>query len=177
MGVQPQQEPSGAGHGVRMTTDTRPVTTVDSSVTVERPAATVAAFVLDWGNDHLWRSRVKSFTCAPPGRAVVGQKLVEDLRFIGLTFITPTTIDFAGELSASYAGGSSTIGVEGLRVVTPLDEARCAVRTTTRLRVGGLLRPFAPLLVAAYRRADATDLRALPAVLEAQLRIADGVPL
>lgn len=156
-----------------MKTDTRP-TILESSITVHRPAATVAAFVLDWGNDHLWRSHVRRFTCTPPGRAVTGQRLVEELRFAGLTFVTPTVIEAVGDLSASYAGGNAGIDVTGLRVVVPLDDARCEVRTTTRLRVGGVLRPFAPLLTPSYRRADATDLRALPGVLDAHLRAGDG---
>jgi hypothetical protein len=158
-----------------MNTDKRPATTLESSVTVRHPAAAVAAFVLDWGHDHLWRSHVRRFTCTPPGRAVIGQQLVEELRFAGLTFVTPTVVESAGERSASYAGGNASIDVRGHRVVVPLDAASCEVRTTTTLRVGGMLRPFAPLLTPSYRRADAADLRALPAVLDAQLRAGDRV--
>ena len=131
--------------------------------------------MLDWGHDHLWRSHVRRFTCTPPGRAVVGQRLVEELRFAGLTFVTPTVVESVGGLSASYAGGNASIEVDGLRVVVPLDDARCEVRTSTRLRVGGLLRPFAPLLTPSYRRADAADLRALPGALDAHLLATAGV--
>jgi hypothetical protein len=156
-----------------MKTDTRP-TILESSITVHQPAATVAAFVLDWGNDHLWRSHVRRFTCTPPGRATVGQRLVEELRFAGLTFVTPTVVETVGELSASYAGGNASIDVTGVRVVVPLGDERCEVRTTTRLTVGGMLRPFAPLLTPSYRRADAADLRSLPGVLETHLRAVEG---
>ena len=152
-----------------MNTDTRLVTTLESSVTVHQPAAAVAAFFLDWGNDHLWRSHVRGFTCSPPGRAVAGQRLVEELRFAGLTFVTPTVVEEADELHASYAGANASIQVSGLRVVVPRGDARCEARSTTRLRVGGLLRPFAPLLTPSYRRADETDLRALPSALAAHL--------
>ena len=158
-----------------MKTDTRPATTLESSVTVHRPPSTVAAFVLDWGNDHLWRSHVRRFTCTPPGRAAVGQRLVEELCFAGLTFVTPTVVETVGELSASYAGGNASIDVTGVRVVVPLGDERCEVRTTTNLRVGGLLRPFVPLLTPSYRRADAGDLRALPTVLEALLLAGERV--
>ena len=156
-----------------MTTDRRSLTTLASSVTVHRPAAAVAAFVLDWGNDHLWRSHVRRFTCSPPGRACVGQRLIEELCFAGLTFVTPTVVELVDELSASYAGGNATLDVTGRRVVVPLDEARCEVRTETRLRVGGLLRPFAPMLTPSYRRADDADLRALPGVLADHLRTSE----
>jgi hypothetical protein len=156
-----------------MNTDTRP-TTLESSITVHRPASVAAAFFLDWGNDHLWRSHVRRFTCTPPGRASAGQRLVEELRFAGLSFVTPTVVEEAADLSASYAGGSTTIEVTGRRVVVPLDDERCELRTTTRLTVGGLLRPFAPLLTPSYRRADAADLRSLPGVLETHLRAVEG---
>ncbi len=152
-----------------MKPESRPVTTLESSVTVHQPASVVAAFVLDWGNDHLWRSHVHSFTCTPTGRAAVGQRLVEELRFAGLTFVTPTVVEAADDLSASYSGGSSSIEVSGRRVVVPKGTDRCEVRTTTRMRVGGLLRPFTPLLTPSYRRADAADLRALPGVLAATI--------
>ncbi|WP_028643330.1 SRPBCC family protein [Nocardioides sp. URHA0020] len=149
-----------------MNPDTRPETTLESSVLVHRPAGVVAAFVLDWGHDHRWRSHVQRFTCTPPGQAAVGQRLVEELRFAGLVFVTPTVVETADELSASYAGGSSAIQVSGRRVVVRLGAERCEVRVTTRLRVGGLLRPFTPLLAPSYRRADAADLRGLPGVLD-----------
>jgi hypothetical protein len=159
-----------------MYTDSRPVTTLESSVTVLRPAAVVAAFVLDWGHDHRWRSHVRRFTCTPPGRSRVGQELVEELRFAGLTFLTPTVVETADELSASYGGGSASITVNGLRVVLPHGEGRCEVRTTTQLRIGGALRPFVPLLAPSYRRTDAADLRALPAALDAYLGVAGVGP-
>ncbi|KRB78146.1 hypothetical protein ASE01_08310 [Nocardioides sp. Root190] len=145
-------------------------TTLASSVTLDHPASRVADFVLDWGNDHLWRAHVRRFACTPTGRACVGQRLVEELRFAGLPFVTPTVIETAEDLRASYAGGTSTIEVRGRREVVPLDAGRCEVRTTTELTPGRLLRPVAPLMIPAYRRADAADLRSLPAVLAARVR-------
>ncbi len=151
-----------------MTNDTRPTsreTTLYASVTLHHPAAEVAAFVLDWGNDPLWRSHVRSFTATPPGRARPGQQLVEELTFAGLRFTTPTVIERADDLSAAYAGGSPTVAVTGVRTVVAHGPSSCVLSTTTRLRFGGLIRPFVPLLTPSYRRLDAADLAGLPAVL------------
>ena len=68
------------------------------------------------------------FTCTPPGRAHVGQRLVEQLRFAGLTFVTPTVVESASELSASYAGGKSPIEVTGRRAAVPPTRTGCEVR-------------------------------------------------
>ena len=153
---------------VVMTTETRSTrseTTLCASVALDHPATDVADFVLDWGNDHLWRSHVRGFTCTPPGRATPGQQLVEELTFAGLRFTTPTVVDRASALSAGYSGGSPTVTVTGVRTVVAQGPSSCVLTTTTRLRFGGLLRPFVPLLTPSYRRLDASDLAGLPAVL------------
>lgn len=160
---------------------TRVPTTIESSVTVHRPAEVVADFVLDWAHDHLWRSHVRRFTCTPPGPAVPGQRLIEELRFGGLTFVTPTVVESvthtAAEHSASYAGRTASIEVSGRRRVVAEAEHRCRVVTTTQLRAAGALRPFTPLLAPSYRRAAAADLLGLPAVLGSVLGSAPGSAL
>ncbi|WP_134741236.1 SRPBCC family protein [Nocardioides sp. 503] len=140
-------------------------TTFESSVRVPLPAAVVAGFVLDWGNDPQWRAQVLRFTCEPPGRARPGQILREELRFAGLTFRTETVVRRTTPLSASYDGGSGAVLVRGTRRVTPVDDRHCEVTTTTHVRLMGALRPFAPVLTPSYRRADRADLLHLPEVL------------
>jgi hypothetical protein len=143
----------------------RRVVRLEHSISAPFPAADTAGFVLDWGNDPLWRASVLRFTCEPSGRAVVGQHLLEELRFAGLTFRTRTVIRTATPLSASYAGGSGSIFVTGTRKVTRVDDCSCVVTTTTHLRLTGVMRACAPLLAPSYRRADRADLLRLPQVL------------
>ncbi|MCD4532556.1 hypothetical protein LRP67_00430 [Nocardioides sp. cx-169] len=136
---------------------------------VPLPAEVVADYVLDWSNDPQWRAQVRRFTCEPPGRAVPGQILWEELGFAGLTFRTRTVVGRTSPLSASYDGGSGAVLVTGTRRVSPLDEGRSEVTTTTHIRLVGALRPFAPVLTPSYRRADRADLLALPGVLAEHL--------
>jgi hypothetical protein len=144
-----------------MTTQHRREAILESSVTLDHPAASVGALLLDWGNDHLWRTHVRRVTCTPAGRAMEGQELVEELRFAGLTFVTPTVVESAGLLGATYTGGSSAISVTGTRNVVANATGGCVVHVITRLRVHGWLRLLAPLLVPAYRRTQDADLEQL----------------
>jgi hypothetical protein len=134
--------------------------TVRSSLALDHPVDAVAGLVLDWGHDDLWRSHVRTVVCTPRGRARPGQELVEELRFAGLTFTTPTRVGTAGDRSATYAGGGALVRVRGGRVVWPTDEG-CVVHVTTLLRFGGRLRLLGPALLPAYRRAQDADLERL----------------
>lgn len=140
--------------------------TFESSVALDHPAAAVADLVLDWGRDPLWRAHVLSFTVTPPGRAHVGQHLVEELRFAGQTFVTPTVVQSARNLSASYAGGDGAVAVRGTRAVLPRTPSGCVVHVVTRLQLTGYLRLFAPVLVPAFRRAQDADLARLAQVVD-----------
>ncbi|MDO9454665.1 SRPBCC family protein [Nocardioides sp.] len=136
---------------------------ITSLVTVDRPADEVAAYLLDWTHDVEWRAAVTRFTVEPTGRAVRGQRLVEELRYAGLTFRTPTTVAEVSPLTARYTGGGRSMRVAGVRSVVALGPDRCEVRTRTELGPRGAMRLLAPLLVGSYRRADAADLRTLAA--------------
>lgn len=138
---------------------------ITASVRIDRPAAQVAAVVLDWTHDPRWRSAVTRFDLDPAGRAVVGQRLVEELRFAGLRFTTPTTVTEADSLSAAYAGGNGAFVVSGSRHVEPRGAGACEVRTEVLLTPRGAMRLLAPVLVPSYRRSDAADLLRLKSLV------------
>ncbi|GAA1506763.1 SRPBCC family protein [Nocardioides humi] len=141
---------------------------IATTVPVPRPAAEVAGYVLDWGNDPRWRSRVTSLMCTPPGRAEVGQRQVERLTFWGMRFETHTEVVAADALHAGYVGGQPPVEVRGHRQVEPDGPDRCTLTVLTRLRLSGAIRLAAPLLVPAYRRGDRADLDRLVALLAGQ---------
>jgi hypothetical protein len=141
-----------------MTTHHGREATLESSVAIDQPAAAVAELLLDWGHDDLWRSHVRGMTCAPRGRAHPGQRIVEELRFAGLRFTTPTVVETAGPDGATYAGGNGRVSVRGSRLVVAEGPHRCRVHVVTRLRLHGWLRLLAPALVPAYRRTQDADL-------------------
>jgi hypothetical protein len=137
-----------------------------TEATVPLPSWRLAAFVLDWRHDPLWRAQVRSFTVTPLGRSVAGQELVEELRFAGLTFRTTTVVDRAEPLRASYAGASRQVRVRGSREVTALGDRESRVALRTEIELLGAMRPLTPLLAPSYRRTDESDARRLPAVAE-----------
>jgi hypothetical protein len=141
-------------------TSRRPLT-VASSVVVDRPAADVAAVVLDWRHDPRWRAGVTDLDVEPAGRAVEGQRQVERLRFAGLRFTTPTRVTAAAPLAASFEGGNGHVAVSGRREVRAVGDDRCEVRTVVRLTGRRAMRLLLPVLAPAYRRRDAADLRRL----------------
>lgn len=142
---------------------------LSSTTVIPRPAHEAAEFVLDWGNDPLWRSQVTRFVVEPAGRAVAGQRLVEHLRFAGIPFRTPTVIDAAEALAASYSGGSAAVRVAGWRRLSAINEASCRVHIHTEIQLTGLLAPLAPALAPGYRRTDAADVARLASVMQQKL--------
>jgi Polyketide cyclase / dehydrase and lipid transport len=136
---------------------------------LERSAGEVAALVLDWSRDGEWRAAVTRMEVDPAGRARVGQRITERLRFGGRTHVTPTTIVEAGELSASFAGGTATVAVEGRRTVVPEDDGGCSVVLEVDVRMTGLLAVLNPVLAPAYRRRLAAEADALAALTAAEV--------
>ncbi|MGY1826639.1 SRPBCC family protein [Blastococcus sp. SYSU DS0541] len=139
------------------------------SRTVERrrltwPADEAAALVLDWSRDGEWRAAVTRMEVEPPGRARVGQRITEWLRFGGRTFVTPTTITAAEERSASFAGGNAQVAVEGRRTVVPEPDGGCTVVLEVDVRLTGVLALLNPVLAPRYRRRLASEADALVAM-------------
>ena len=114
-------------------------------------AEETAALVLDWSRDAEWRAAVSRMEVEPPGRARVGQRITEWLRFGGRTVVTPTTITAADELSASFAGGNDQAVVEGRRTVVPEPDGGSTVVLEVDVRMTGVLRVLNPLLTPVYR--------------------------
>jgi Polyketide cyclase / dehydrase and lipid transport len=123
-----------------------------------------AAVVLNWTRDPEWRTAVRAMTADPDGRATVGQRLVETMRFAGATFTTPTKIVQATGTSAAFVGGSSTVRVQGRRSVEP---APTGTRVTieVEIRFTGLGAPLTRLLAPSYRRRHSQDLDRLATLL------------
>lgn len=144
---------------------TGPAIALRHEVDVPLDADRVAAFVLDWRNDPLWRRDVVSFTADPPGRSTAGQRLVEVVRTAGLRFRTPTTIDSADPLRATWSGGSGGLDVAGRRTVTALGPSAGRVVVEVELRPRGPMRLLAGLLGATFRRRAAADVAGLPDVV------------
>jgi hypothetical protein len=130
-------------------------------------AEDAAALVLDWSRDPEWRGAVTRMVVDPPGAAQAGQRITEWLRFGGRTYVTPTAITAADAASASFAGGTATVTVEGRRSVVPTGPDRCTVVLEVDVRTTGLLAVLNPVLAPAYRRRATADADGLAALVQA----------
>ncbi|WP_219471836.1 SRPBCC family protein [Nonomuraea rhizosphaerae] len=146
------------------------MTTLTSVRTVSADPALAARIFLDWSQDPRWRDQVRRMTVEPAGPAVTGQRIVEELSFAGLTFVTPTRVEHADGAEARYRGGSGVVSVRGSRAVTTVSPGSSGspdlpgspreVRLTATLDVSlrGPLRPLTALLAPSYRRLQEADL-------------------
>lgn len=141
------------------------MSTFAARVVVTADPAVVAATVLDWNQDSRWRGAVTGMSTRPAGRAVVGQRIVETLRFAGMTFVTPTTVTAVEPFSAGFEGGSGAVTVQGRREVAA-DDQGSAVTVTLSIRLRGALAPFTWLLAPGYRRRHRDDMARLVRLLE-----------
>lgn len=139
---------------------------ISSSRTVRVAPAATERVLLDWGRDPAWRKQVRRMTVDPPGPAVVGQRVVERLRFAGLTFTTPTQITHVGKGRAGYRGAGPLFRLSGHREVAAVGEFHTRVQEVLDLQLKGPLRPLTWLVAACYRRLQEQDIDCLVRLLE-----------
>lgn len=150
---------SDAGEGV-------PVPTMTQIVTVRCPPPAALELFFDWGRDPVWRSSVRRMTVHPAGPAVAGQRIVEELRFAALTFITPTRIESVHPLRVTWAGENAQLEIRGWREIELTGPDTCRLTELVDVRLRGALRPLTPLLAPLYRRTMRLELEQLARHLE-----------
>lgn len=152
------------------------MTTIVSTRIARAGTDAAAALFLDWSKDRGWRTRVRSMNVDQPGPARVDQRIEEELRFAGMTFITPTRIEWASPTAAGYAGGSATVTVAGSREVRAEPRGHVTLVATLEVTMHGAMRPLTPLLTPMYRRLQERDLDRLAVLLEGDAGVARPNP-
>lgn len=140
--------------------------TLTHIVTVNRPPHLAMETFFDWSQDPSWRPAVRRMTVHPTGPAVVGQRILEELRFAGMTFITPTQVESVHPYRVTWAGGNGQLTIRGWREIEPAGTGACRLKELVDVRLQGPLRPLTPLLAPAYRRLMRTELDLLVRELE-----------
>ncbi|MFC4945327.1 SRPBCC family protein [Pseudonocardia sp. GCM10023141] len=141
------------------------MTTITSRRVVHTDVAAAAAVFLDWSQDPRWRSQVRRMTVDVPGPARKGQQIVEELRFAGMTFVTPTRIEHAEQTSARWRGGSGAVTVSGTRTASADATGSVTLVASVDVALRGPLRPLTALLAPMYRQQQERDLDNLVALL------------
>lgn len=142
------------------------MTTIVSERVARSGVDAAVALFLDWSKDRWWRTRVRWMNVDQPGPARVGQRIEEELRFAGMTFITLTRIEWACPTAAGYSGGSTAVTVAGSRRVQADPRGHVTLVATIEVTPRGAMRPLTPLLAPMYRRLQERDLDRLATLLE-----------
>lgn len=140
--------------------------TLTTIVTIHRPADEVASTFFDWTRDPWWRPAVRRMSVDPSGPAVPGQQVVEELRFVGLSFVTATRIDSVHPRRVVWSGGSRRLVIRGWRELEAAGPDQCRVKQVVDVELRGPLRLLTPALSPAYRSTMRADLAGLGRLLE-----------
>lgn len=140
--------------------------TMTHVVTVRCPAPAARELFFDWGRDRSWRTSVQRMTVHPAGPAVEGQRIVEELRLAGLTFITPTRIESVHPHRVTWSGSNDQVEIRGWRQIEPAGSETCRLTEVVDVRLRGALRPLTPVLAPLYRRTMRCELARLTQELE-----------
>jgi hypothetical protein len=141
--------------------------TMTQIATARCPSHAAMEVFFDWGRDPTWRTSVRRMTVHPAGPAVVGQRIIEELRFTGLTFVTPTRIESVRPNRITWAGGNGQLTISGWREIAADGPDACRLTEVVDIRLRGAMRPLTPLLAPLYRRTMRLELQNLTGQLEA----------
>jgi carbon monoxide dehydrogenase subunit G len=141
----------------------------ESSVTIDRPHAEVAAYVIDPDRHREWMDDVASVEHLTPGDVRIGSRYRYGFRK------GPIAFDLKFQVSALDSNGSVTFTSEpGGRIhraarieVEPIDPSRTRVTSSGEMSLRGVWRLLEPLMSGEIRSSEAAELIALKRVLEA----------
>jgi hypothetical protein len=143
------------------------MTLLTHTTDLDLPAAMVADTFFDWTRDRAWRPGVRRMTVHPAGPAVEGQRIVEELRFLGSTYVTPTRIDATHPQRVLWSGGSAQLTIRGWRDLEPTGPGSCRVTSVVDVRLLGPLAWLTPLMAPLYARVARRDLGRLRQAVQA----------
>jgi carbon monoxide dehydrogenase subunit G len=135
----------------------------ESNILIARPTEDVFGFLVDVANDPTWRAGVVSMRADGP--VVPGTTTLEELTFLGSTYVTRGVVTERSESRLAFRGESDAVRSDGFREAIP-ERGGTRVTYVLRLAPSGALRLFAPLLRPIYARRIAGDLVRLKAILD-----------
>ena len=140
---------------------------VTTEAVIDRPVATVAAYVTDQSNAPTWSANIESVEWNTPPPTQVGSQLTFVARFLGrrLEYTYEITDLVPGErLVMRTAQGP--FPMETTYTWTPVSAGSTRMTLGNRGRPSGFSKVFAPFMSFAVRRANRKDLARLKELLE-----------
>jgi len=138
-----------------------------TEVVIERPCAAVAAYAGDPSHAPDWYANIDSVVWRTPAPVAVGSRLDFVARFLGRRLAyTYEVIEFVPGQRLVMRTAQGPFPMETTYTWQPLDNDRTRMTLRNRGEPAGFGRMAAPLLAAAIRRANHTDLAGLKRLLE-----------
>lgn len=144
------------------------MTLLTHTIDIARPSAEVTPTYFDWTRDREWRSAVRRITVHPSGPAEIGQRIVEELRFLGSTYVTPTHVDAVHPQRVLWSGHSTQLTIRGWRDVEPTGPESCRVTSVVDIELLGAMAWATPLMAPLYARIVRRDLERLRRLVESR---------
>jgi carbon monoxide dehydrogenase subunit G len=141
----------------------------ESSVTIDRPQAEVAAYVVDPDRHREWMDDVTTVEHLTPGEARIGSRYRYGFRKGPIAFnlkFRVADLDSNGNVTFTSEPGGRIHRAARIEV-EPIDPNRTRVTSSGELALRGVWRLLEPLMSGEIRSSEAAELVALKRVLEA----------
>jgi carbon monoxide dehydrogenase subunit G len=128
------------------------VVDVSRSFTVPTPAATVLAYLTDWGHSREWDPGTVTCTQTSAGPVGVGTEWRNVLRLLGREVVVDFRLEHADEHTLVFAGRNRGATSTDTITCTPLDGGGTSIVYASHVEFRRLARLAAPLLTAEFER-------------------------
>lgn len=143
------------------------MTSVSTSIEIERPADEVFDHVADMANNPGWQRGQQRCTWTSEPPIAVGSTYDQEASFLGRPIVSSfEVVEFEPGRRIRIVSTAGTMDIDVTRTVEPLSEGRCRVMAEVKGDPPGLFRLLGPLLSPLVRRSVAGDYERLKANLE-----------
>jgi hypothetical protein len=139
---------------------------VTESILMDCPADEVFAFIGNYEHDPQWRAGVFEMQHDPPGKARVGTKTHEVMRFMGQKMVNhAVVVEYEMGHKTAFRTISSALSASGYRLVEQQgQQTRFTYHAQSEL--SGLYKWLSPFIVWTFRRRVKRDLKRLKEIVE-----------
>jgi len=141
---------------------------VVTETTIGRPADVVAAYAADPSNAPQWYKNIESVKWETPPPVQLGSRLAFVARFLGRRLAyTYEIVELVADQRLVMRTAQGPFPMETTYTWTAVDDGSTHMTLRNRGEPAGFSKLASPIMVAAMRRANTNDLRALRSILEA----------
>ena len=137
------------------------------SITIDRPADEVFAYVADMSNNPHWQKGQQRCVWTSESPIGVGSTYDQEAMFLGRTITSSFRVsEFEGGRHIRIVTTGGTMSIDVARDVEPIDATSCTVRAHVRGNPPRLFKLLGPVTSAMLKRNVTADYQRLKALLE-----------